>query len=339
MYQYLFDYEAKYPNLISHESIGKTWQGRDILLFKVGNPWGGRVMFNGTIHGGERVGTEVYLHYVDWLFENREPGISDRILQLNYTLIVPIFNVDGFPTSRNNQNPTGTVNLNRNFPKSWRTDCTILGTPDPATGLCPSGQEKIGNYCYKTGCSCYWSDTPGSDTYRGTVPSSEPETQAMLNAFAKWKPKFVLDYHTWEGPYFARPSWRSGITTEDKAYHDTVAQKIRSLATQRGVRVYSYAQLGVCGSLADDGYATGRATAYLIEGLGVTECGGYVNPPYSMVTDIAFPGFLPLAIVFSQECEGLMPPVDLPLIGGIALAIADASLIGYYIYMKVAGKQ
>lgn len=306
--------EAKYPRLVSHEIIGVSWEGRDIYLFKIGNPHGGRVLLNGTTHGGEWTGTEVYCLYTHWLLENKEPGISDRILQGNYTLIVPSLNVDGYDRkTRDNRNPSGTVNLNRNFPKSWRTDCPILGTPDPTTGACPSGQVKIGNYCYNSGCGCGWDDTPGSGSYRGVSAGSEPETQALLGALLKWKPKFLVDYHTWDpGREFCRPSERAGMTAVDKAYHDAVYQKVLALAQQRGVssNYPVYMQLGICGPVADDGYATGGATSFLIEGFSMTDCGGYVNPPYSMILGIAFPQFLPTAITMSQECE-VPPPISL----------------------------
>jgi hypothetical protein len=303
--QDFLDLESKYPRKVSHETIGKSWEGRDIYLFKIGNPYGSRVMFIGTTHGGEWVGTEVYCLFAHWLLENHEPGISDKILQRNYILIVPSLNVDGYNRkSRCNRNPSGGVNLNRNFPKSWRTDCTILGTPDPTTGACPEGQIKIGNYCYKSNCACGWSDTPGAGDYRGVAPASEPETQAMLSAFQKWKPKFVLDYHTWDpNRELIRPSARAGLTSEAKSYHDYIYQKISQLMAERNAPTpYPvYYQAGVCGPLIDDGYATGGATSFLLEGLSKDDCGGYVNPPYSMITDIAYPQFLCVAITMCQE--------------------------------------
>lgn len=308
--------ESKYPQQVTHETIGKSWEGRDIYLFKIGNPSGGRVFLSGTTHGGEWVGTEVYCLYAKWLLENKEPGISDRILRGNYTLIVPSLNVDGYDRkSRNNRNPNGTVNLNRNFPKSWRTDCLVLGSPDPTTGACLTGQVKIGNYCYNNGCACGWDDTPGSGSYRGVGPGSEPETKAMVNALLKWKPKFLIDYHTWDpGREFCRPSPRAGLSVADKAYHDTVYQKVFALAQKRGVssNYPVYMQVGVCGALINDGYTTGGATSFLIEGFSIIDCPGYVNPAYSMILDTAFPQFLPAAIVMSQESEVIAPPPQPP---------------------------
>lgn len=303
--QDFLDLETKYPAKVSHEIIGKSWEGRNIYLFRIGNPNGSRIMFIGTTHGGEWTGTEVYCLFSHWLLENHEPGISDKILQRNYILIVPSLNVDGYDRkSRNNRNPNGTVNLNRNFPKSWRTDCTILGTPDPTTGLCPEGQVKIGNYCYTMDCRCGWSDTPGAGDYRGVAPASEPETQAMLEALKNWKPRFLVDYHTWDpNRELIRPSWRSGITEADKAIHTETYNDIIALMKDRGVpEPYPvYYAAGVCGPLVDDGYATGGATSFILEGLSKDDCGGYVNPPFSLIEDVAYPQFLCVAIAMCRK--------------------------------------
>jgi hypothetical protein len=311
---------------ISHEIIGHSVNGTAIYMFKIGkNPYAGRVMMDGSMHGGEWVGPELYWLYAKWLLENQEPGLSDRILEKNYTLIIPSTNPDSHDLKKRT-NARG-VNLNRNFPKSWRTDCAIQGTPD-ATGACPAGQQKIGPYCYKSGCACGWDDVVNSGAYRGPAPGSEPETQAILAALRKWQPKFYLNSHTWDpAREFARPSSRAGLTVKDATYHQYVFNKCLALAEARGVVGGSfgpfpgYMQSGVCGGLIDDAYATGHATSFLIEWLSVDDCGGYTNPPYSTILDVCFPQFLPVAITFSQECEGIYAPSPLPLIivGGVIL--------------------
>jgi hypothetical protein len=319
--------QTQFPTKVSHESIGKTVQGKDIILWKFGKQNGPRLLFTNE-HHNERTAQEVYWHYLHWLFENREPGLSDWILKNVCTGLIWTINPDGGRGNANN------VNLNRNFPKSWRTDCVSDPQYLYANPTCPTGLAPIDSWgCYPTGkdCSCggTWNDVPTSEKYRGVGPGSEPETQAFLAFLRNWKPKFVLDYHTWvDPPAFWKPSWRSGINATDRAYHDAVIQKIKNLATQRKVRVYSYGQTGICGSLIDDAYATGGATSFMLEGLGKNECGGYVNPPYNLITDIAFPAFLPAAIVFSIETAGYPPPPPFPLlpiliIGGIIILLTQ----------------
>ena len=352
------DLENLYPGKITHEVLGKTWQNKDILLFKIGNQLGGRVWFNGTIHGGEIVGPEVYYKYARWLLDNMESGISDRIMSRNYTLIVPFTNADGYPTiapveyvtegRRTNRNPSGGVNLNRNAPRTWRNDCGVYDpalthwkgdAPDTTTGACTvnpsyptkmpplnSGRNNLLGYCYKSGCGSAWNDIPSDWEYRGSNPGSEPETQAILNGLANWKPKFFLDYHIWAGPII----YKTMVAGTDAPYHDSVITKSNVLATQRGVSGYNYGTGGVNGMLLDSAYATIKATSYLIEALGVTHKPGdptnYYDMlgPYTDITTNAFPRFLPLAITFSQESEIVTPLNIVPIIiiaAGIVLGI------------------
>jgi hypothetical protein len=294
--------ESKFPNLISHESIGKSVAGRDIPLFKIGNPAGGRVMLIGGLHGDESTGPEIMNKYAHWLLERKEPAICDRILARNYTLIIPIVNVDNYRITRKNLNA---VDLNRNFPTGW-CQCSA-GSTDPTA----------------------WS-------YKGPSAGSEKETQAMLSAFRKWRPRFLLDYHQINGPAFGAPTGYAGVTAQHRAYHKAVAAKIGCIlggaylcdncaTRQRGVDPYSYWEvLGVCGPLIDDAYKTGGATAFLLE--------GHVNresaTPYADIDAIYFPRFLPFPIVMSDLAT---PPTFNPM--GI-LIIAG---VGYLLYLAVKG--
>ena len=40
------------------------------------------------------------------------------------------------------------------------------------------------------------SPSPASDTYRGTAPASEPETQALDALFARIAPEYFVNYHS-----------------------------------------------------------------------------------------------------------------------------------------------
>lgn len=277
-----YSLETTFPSLISHESIGKSTGGRDIPLFKIGNSSGGRVLFVGGTHGDESTGPEVLNKYIHWLLERKESETSDRILSRNLTLIIPMFNIDNYRVTRKNLNG---VDLNRNFPTGW--------------GLCTSG-----------------STDPTHWAYRGPSAGSEKETQAMLSAFQKWRPKFLLDYHQINGPAFGAPTSFAGVTVQDRAYHKAIATKIgcmlgsvylcdNCVTSQRGVTPYSYWEfLGVCGPLIDDAYKVGGATAFLLE--------GHVNresaTPYADIDATYFPRFLPFSIALSSQCEVVPPP-------------------------------
>lgn len=162
-----------HPAWASYESIGKSIQGRDIWLFKIGNPSGGRVMYDGECHGPEDTGTESLYKYCKWLLESNDP-LANHILQWNYHLIIPILNID----------TTNRTNMRRRYTLS---NGTIIAVP--------YGVDLNRNAIYGWGLT--GSGNPQSpDSYRGLYAGSEPETMAYRNAAAKYKPAIYCNTHT-----------------------------------------------------------------------------------------------------------------------------------------------
>ena len=96
MYKDLCD---AHNDVASYEVIGKSIEGRDIWLFKVGNPNGGKVMIDGSTHGSEDAGTELSYLFLKWVLESGEED-AQKVLSGNYLLIIPIINMD--TTARQN---------------------------------------------------------------------------------------------------------------------------------------------------------------------------------------------------------------------------------------------
>ncbi len=149
---------AAYPAQISYETVGKTIENRDIVLFKIGNPRGGAVLFDGAMHGEENLGSEVLYSYAKWLMTSSDP-LAKRIVTRTYTLLVPALDADEFRVVRTNANH---VDLNRNFATNWQYG----GSSDPASWY-----------------------------YRGPAPLSEPESKTIINLFQRFKPSFYLNLH------------------------------------------------------------------------------------------------------------------------------------------------
>lgn len=162
-----------YPSLMSYETVGRTVEGRDIVMFKIGNPSSGRVLFDGAIHGWESLGGEVLYCYAKWLLTSSDP-LAKRILERDYTLLVPAVDVDRYNVDR--QNAHG-VDLNRNFASNWQ-------------------------YAESSNSS--------SDNYRGPTPLSEPESQTMVRVFNSFKPAFYVNLHFPGGKYYAGSTYGNG---------------------------------------------------------------------------------------------------------------------------------
>ncbi len=174
-----------YPNLITTETIGTTWEGRDIVLATVtlgveNADLKPALLYTGTIHAREWIGNELGVAFIDHILKNYQNDPKIRAALTKNTLyMVPCLNPDGFEYSRthfsfwrknrrNNKDGTYGVDLNRNF---------------------SVGFTKI-------------KDT-SSNVYGGPEPFSEPETRA-IKAFVDNHPNITiaLDYHSQGNVFF-----------------------------------------------------------------------------------------------------------------------------------------
>ena len=184
-YQYLRSCIENYPHLIKVESIGKTWEDRDIWLVTLSLDLNNAnlkpaLLYTGTIHAREWIGNELAVSFIEYILQNydKNPQIIEA-LSTNTFYIVPCLNPDGFEYShshfsfwrknrRDNEDGTFGVDLNRNF---------------------SVGYTKV-------------KDT-ASNVYSGPYPFSEPETKA-IKEFVDSHPNITiaLDYHSQGNVFF-----------------------------------------------------------------------------------------------------------------------------------------
>ncbi len=175
----------KYPDLITIENIGNTWEGRPIMLATISlhvayaklKP---ALLYTGTVHAREWIGHELAVEFIDYLLSNYDsnPEIFETLTE-NTLYIVPCLNPDGFEYSRKHfsfwrknrrDNGDGTfgVDLNRNF---------------------EVGYKKTTN--------------TSSNVYSGPHPFSEPETQAIKKFVDEHSNiTIALDYHSQGNVFF-----------------------------------------------------------------------------------------------------------------------------------------
>ena len=175
----------KYPDLITIENIGNTWEGRPIMLATISlhvayaqlKP---ALLYTGTAHAREWIGHELAVEFIDYLLSNHDsnPEVFE-VLSSNTLYIVPCLNPDGFEYSRKHfsfwrknrrDNGDGTfgVDLNRNFSEGYQK-----------------------------------STQTNSNVYSGPYPFSEPETQA-IKKFVDLHENITiaLDYHSQGNVFF-----------------------------------------------------------------------------------------------------------------------------------------
>ena len=173
------------PDLVKVESIGKTWENRDIVAVSItkdvdSNKEKPALFYTGTIHAREWIGIELSLAFAKYILDHidYDPHLN-AVLDRSTLYMVPCANPDGFEYSRNHfsfwrknrrKNADGSfgVDLNRNF----------------SVGFTPN------------------KDTT-SNVYSGPSAFSEPETAALRDFVLDHKNiTIALDYHSQGNVFF-----------------------------------------------------------------------------------------------------------------------------------------
>ncbi len=200
MFQHLL-----YPDIVSERiSIGQSLEGRDIWAIKISdNPDVDEdepeVLYTGTIHAREVICPHVLQYFVDYLCENygTDPRVTD-LVDNREIWIVPVVNPDGHVYNELN-NPSGGG--------MWRKNRRDNG--DGTWGV-----DLNRNYGYMWGYDDIGSSPDGEDeTYRGTGPFSEPETQVMRDFTYAHDFGLTVYYHSSASVIL----WPMGWTTEPTA--------------------------------------------------------------------------------------------------------------------------
>ncbi len=184
--EYLKKLASENSDIASLFSMGKTIEGRDIWVLRLNSSAKGEVksskpgaVFVGNHHAREHLSNEVPLLFAAYLLDNRDKPEIKKYLDTLDIYIIPMFNPDGVEydiatgryrwhrkNARINSDKSIGVDLNRNYDTTW----------------CQSGSSHY----------------PGSDTYCGTGPFSEPETQAMRDfILARKNIKTLQSYHSY----------------------------------------------------------------------------------------------------------------------------------------------
>lgn len=209
---YLNQLVMQHPTLASLVSVGTTLQGRTI--------WGLRitgaaivdrpaVVYFGCEHAREWITSTTPSYVATHLLENygTDTLVTELVDNVEFFLI-PVLNVDGYrytwtadrfwrKNRRNNGDGTVGVDLNRNWAEGWG-------------GAGSSGST-------------------GSETYRGLIPFSEPETQVLRDFFLDHpNVRAQLDIHS----YSHLILWPYGYTSTlppDQDVYETVGTAMQSL--------------------------------------------------------------------------------------------------------------
>lgn len=178
-----------YPDLIStRQDIGESIESRSIWKVVAGSPQSAgkpQALYTSLIHAREAASVTTLIYYLWWLLENY--GLDDEatyLLDNREMFFVPVVNPDGYVhNERTNPDGGGMFRGNRRFNPSNNTYGVDLNRnfgPTHAWDSPYGGSSTV----------------PGSGTYRGTAPFSEPETQALRDLAERNDFKTAFNYHT-----------------------------------------------------------------------------------------------------------------------------------------------
>jgi carboxypeptidase T len=249
----LKDTEKKYPMLTRVERIGTSLEGRDLWAIRISNNMVAEpkpaVVFDAMHHAREVMTPEVALDIVDYLTANyaTDPKVKKWVNSYNIW-VVPMVNPDG-------NNKVWTSN------RMWRKNARN-----------GHGVDNNRNYPYAWGSCGGSSGSTSSETYRGTAPSSEPETQALMELVKRAKPKYNISYHSFSEiviyPYGCSPK-KIGAADYD-LYVGVGKELAKRLVRDTGKSSYTpgtaYELLyNVDGGSIDHMYVNERVISFVIE--------------------------------------------------------------------------
>lgn len=273
-----------YPTLAETFVVGSSLEGRPIRGIRVigAGGSGGKpdVMYAGGIHAREWITTMAMPYLAETLLSSygSDPELTGLVDRINF-YVVPVQNVDGFSYTqsnrmwRKNRRPNGDgtfgVDLNRNWATGW------------------GGEGSSGS--------------TNSETYRGTAPFSEPESQAMRD-FLLSLPNFsgFMDIHSY-GQLILQPyGYTPNYPPDHATFQEIGANMEVAMESPYGtnyVHGNTYATIYPASGITQDWcYAEGGAWALGYE-LRDTGQFGFILPPEQIIpaSEECFAGCMELA--------------------------------------------
>ena len=217
MVEFVDSLRMRFPEVISEKfSIGQSINGNEIWCFRVSdNPDVDEdepeILFDAMHHAREIMAGEMCIMLGEYLGENygSDPEITN-LVDTREVYIIPMGNPDGVlyneqtnPTGggmwrknrRNNGDGTYGVDLNRNYPYEW-------------------------------GCDYGSSGYPGDETYRGTSPGSEIETQHFMNFINAHNFTIRQSVHTYGDLTLYPWGYTTANTPDEALFREMAAQMV-----------------------------------------------------------------------------------------------------------------
>ncbi|MEZ4847351.1 MAG: M14 family zinc carboxypeptidase [Bacteroidia bacterium] len=199
-----------FPQLITaKQQIGTSIEGRPIWAVKISDhpelneslteP---AVYADALTHAREPISLEVTLYFMWWLLENygTDPEAT-YLVNEREIFLVPVVNPDGYVFNEmTHPNGGGLWRKNRRF--------------DSVGNVC-YGIDLNRNFSFGWGDGGGSSNDPCSNTFRGTTPFSEPETQAIQTYLDSINPVIAFSIHSYGNKFLNPLGFRDSVVNYD----------------------------------------------------------------------------------------------------------------------------
>jgi len=256
-----------HPQLASLISIGKSYQGNDILALELGKGEKKAVIIQCGIHAREWVSPTTCCWIIDQIL-NQDVNGGGKLLETFEIVIIPVLNVDGYAYSHAAD-------------RLWRKN------RQPNAGSTCIGTDLNRNYAFewsKPGAS----GNPCSDTYYGPSGGSGPEVSHIQAFLRKYRNADRLisywDIHAYSALWMS--PWGYTCNSLPPAYNQMRANMQSAVTAVRDVNGNTYAFGAICqtiyqasGGSTDYSYAIdGALHSYAVEAYGTS-----FTPPISYI--------------------------------------------------------
>ena len=259
VYTILKQASDKYPQITKLIKLGESLEGNSIYAIKISDEPEENdtsepsILFNGMHHSREVMTAEVTTDIVTYLTQNymTDSKVRDWVNN-NEIYILPMLNIDGNKKVwdgnnmwRKNTRGGYGVDINRNYPTDWN----------------------------KCNGSSGWRS---SQTYRGSEPASEPETNVLMNFVDNIKPVFNISYHAYS-ELVIYPKGCKGERTSNKEVVEGIGKELGEVLDYVPGTAWEILY-SVDGSDIDWMYSEQQVIPYVIE---VSPRSDGFQPPYS----------------------------------------------------------
>jgi hypothetical protein len=273
----------QHPDTVRPVVIGKTFQGRDIQGVEIADHVkadDGRPVYflMGLHHAREWPSEEAAMEYATML---ANPNAGTRVANLRAnerTVIVPVVNVDGFVSTRQDS----AVDPNDNNPAGQDPNVHLVEAVAPPGGILAYRRKNCDGEFDNPNVPCelqygvdnnrnygnLWggpgsSQDPTSQSFHGPGPRSEPETQAVWKYVRSHQVTFLMTLHTVAALVLRPPGLHDGGKAPDEARMKQIGDAMGAATgytSQYGFELYDTA-----GTTEDDSYSATGGYGYTIE--------------------------------------------------------------------------